>query len=1150
MKDRFRRRSAVWVAGLLITLITGMCTLQGLGQSTQGTITGTITDSQGANVVDADIVVRQIATGLTFNSRSNASGVYVVPSLPVGSYEIKTTAAGFETFVRGPVTLDVGQRLRVDVKLKVGSETQIISVTGDVPRLQSEDSSLGTIIEGKRIQELPLNGRQPFTLTKLVPGVQNITNDSSGFADSSNQGFSRLRINGGSYLGNQFLLDGTINTIPNINEISVVPMADSIAEFRVETNVPKAEFGETTGGIINLATKSGENSIHGTAYEFIRNDAFDATNRFATSSTKAKLRYNQFGGTIGGPVWLPHLYNGHDRTFFFFGFEQWHYDTSTLQFTTVPTALQRAGDFSQTLNAQGALIPIYDPATTTPNPAGNGYLRQRLADNKIPSARMDSLSLAILQYMPLPNTTPIDPNTNTNNYLGQAPSTIDQDVIAIRIDHKINTSDSIWARYSGNLNNTYPLGFGLGVADPQARKDYRGNHNIALGETHIFSSSLLNQFRIGLLRQYLTYRAPSVGRNLPQQLGMPGIFPNTEFPSVQVSGMLNLGYSVSASPSNGNRVSTIIQLADSVTWIRGNHTIQIGAEGHSTQFNTNAQVYPSGEFNFNGSLTNNPQTPSGTGVGFADFLLGQVAGGQQSYNAAFATRAWQLGAYIQDDYKAAPNVTFNIGLRYDLTGPPTERHHYFSTFNPSIVNPQTGMPGVMTYAGIGVPNTFVDYDYNNFAPRLGFAWMMNKKTIIRGAYGVVFNPVEAADIHANSNNALGFSSTTTFGSTGPFQAFPFSQGPSALIVPAGASGGPTAYRGQSVYVQNRYAPAPYTQQWNYSIQRDLGKGWTATASYVGNHGVRLIGGNLNLNQLDPAYYTSYGSKLQNQVPNPFYRQIKTGALSGPTISQTQALLPFPDYGGITTIARHGAGSLYHSLQATAEHRYANGITMLVAYTKSKLIDDSSSEDAGESVDQIKSRLGVYSPNLDRSLDIYDVSQHLVISGSWNIEFAKNTHGWRRAVLDGWQPNGIITWSTGTPIRVTGANNFTSINIPDMVGDPNLPSSRRGIQKWFNTDAFKNPANYVIGNAPFVLSSTRNPGYVNADLSMTKNFVLHNEWKFQLRAESFNAFNHPNLNGPNATFSPNSLGVNTNALFGKITSAQSPRLIQFGAHLAW
>ncbi len=1119
-------------------------------QTTNGAITGTVTDVQGAMIPNAAVIARNTGTGLTYPSQCNAEGVYVLSSLPVGTYELRVSAQGFQTSIHGGITLDVGQRLRVDAQLTVGSSSEEVTVTAETPLLQAEESSLGTVIDSRRIEELPLNGRQPFTLVKLAPGVQNITNDSSGFADSGNQGFSRLRINGGSYLGNQFLLDGTMDTIPNINEISVVPMADSITEFRVETSIPKAEYGQTTGGIVNLATRAGENTPHGSAYEFLRNDMFDSLNRFATTQTKAKLRYNQFGGTMGGPVWLPHLYDGHDRTFFFFGYEQYHYITSTLQYTTVPTELQRKGDFSQTFDAKGALIPIFDPDTTAPNPQGNGYVRSPFAGNVITHG-LDPLSQKILQYMPLPNTPPSNAFTNTNNFVGTAPSTIFQDAIAIRGDHKINASDSLFVRYAGNLNTSSTFGYGLGVADPQARNDYRANHNIALGETHVFTPVLLNEFRFSILRQYLTFRAPSVGGDLPTQLGMSDLLPNTEFPSVQASGMMSLGYSVSGSPSNGFRVSNVYQAADALIWTRGRHTIQMGGEFHKTQFNTSAQVYPSGEFSFSGSFTDNPQSPSGTGVGWADFLLGQVASGQQNYSQMFSTKSWEFGVYTQDDYKLADTLTLNLGVRYELSAPPVERHNYFSTFDPNTINPQTEMPGVMNYAGVnGAPTTFVDANYTNFSPRFGFAWTPLKKTVMRGGYGIIFNPVEAADIHANSNDALGFAAQTTFSSSDPYPAFQFSQGPSSLLQPIGASGGAGAYRGQSVYVQSRQAPSAYNEQWNLSIQQELSKGWAVTASYVGSHGVHLIGGNLNLNQLDPGYYASYGSKLQNQVPNPFYGQIKTGSLAKTTITQSQALLPFPDYLGVTTIARHGVGTIYHALDLMAERRFSTGATILFSYAKSKLIDDGSNEDAGESTQGLNSRYGIYNPHADRSLDPYDVSQRATLSGTWAIHVSHPVPAWAHQIVNGWQPNGILTLSTGFPLRVTGANNFTSISIPNLVGNPKLPRTTRSVSQWFNTAAFQNPANYVVGNAPFMLSSVRSPGYFNTDLSLSKSFDCWEKSKLQFRAEAFNVFNHPNLSAPNTSFSPNSAGVNTNSLFGTITSALAPRYVQFGAHLKW
>ena len=699
----------------------------------------------------------------------------------------------------------------MDAALQVGGSQQTVTVTSTTAPLQTDESSVGNVIEGRAIQELPLNGRQPFTLVLLVPGVQTTSRSSNGFADASNQGFSRLRINGGSTTGNQFLLDGAMDTIPTINEVSVVPMVDSIAEFRVITNTPPAEFGLSSGGYVNLATKTGTNAVHLTAYEFVRNDLLNAVNRFATRDPisgriKPTLRYNQFGGTAGGPVWFPKLYNGHDRTFFFFGYEQWHQRSASLQRSTVPTALQRTGDFSQTYASATSTtpIPIYDPSSTMANPAGNGFVRTLFAGNKI--THFDPLALAVLKYMPLPNITPTDPKTNSLNFYSEATGGIDQDVIAARIDHRVGSADNLFGRYAGNLNTTHTIGYGLGDSDPSARNDTRKNDNFALGETHTFSPTVLNEFRASFVRQNLSFISPSVGKDYPKQLGFPAIIPQTEFPSVQVSGLLSVGPSTGTF-TDGDRIGTVIQFADSVSWVHGKDNFKFGLEDHVTRYNQLGQIYPSGNFTFSGSYTDNPQIPAGTGVAFADYLLGQVAGGQLTVNPAFATKAWAGGIFAQDDFKVSPRLTFNFGVRYDVSGPPTERHNFFSTFNPYLINSQTGMPGVLQYAGVNGSRLFVHYDANNVAPRFGFAYSADQKTVVRGGIGLIYNPVESADIHQVTNDALGFSSQTTFSGSGPYPAFVFATGPSALLAPLGAAGGPAAYRGQSVYYQNQRAPS-------------------------------------------------------------------------------------------------------------------------------------------------------------------------------------------------------------------------------------------------------------------------------------------------------------------------------------------------------
>jgi hypothetical protein len=489
-----------------------------------------------------------------------------------------------------------------------------------------------------------------------------------------------------------------------------------------------------------------------------------------------------------------------------------------------------------------------------------------------------------------------------------------------------------------------------------------------------------------------------------------------------------------------------------------------------------------------------------------------------------------------------------VGIRYDISGPPVERHNWSSTFDPTVINPQTGMMGQLKYAGVTASQLFVKYDRNNIAPRLGFAYSVNSATVVRGGVGVIYNPVESADIHQVTNTALGFSSATTFSGSGPYPAFALKAGPSALISPVGAAGGPSAYRGQPVFYQDPNASVPYAIQWNFTVQRQLPGGWTASGGYVGNHGAHLLGANYNINTLNPSYYASYGSKLQNLVPNPFYGQIATGSLSGTTITQQQALLPLPDYLSVTTLARHGASSIYHSFQATAEHRSAHGVSALVSYTKSKLIDDSTSSDSGESTDGVY-RDPIFNPRLERSLDPTDTSQNLSASGVWQLPFGDKSRRYLYLLTGGWQINGIVSWLTGTPLSITGSNNFTGTPFPDLVGNPALPADQRSVNKWFNTAAFANPAPYTIGNSPRTLRATRGPNFTNVNASLTKKFAMGDNWALDVRGEAFNVFNHPQLNNPNTSFSPNSSGVNTNSLFGFITSALDPRVFQIGIHLS-
>ena len=1129
-------------------------------QTPLGSIAGTITDPQGAGVPNAELIATNTGTSLTFRGRSSEDGTYVISALPIGGYELSATVPGFKTFRRTNLTIEVAQRLRVDVALEVGQVSESVNVTAEIARVQTEDSSLGTVVERKRIEDLPLNGRHVFSLVKIVAGVTPRDRSTDGFAEISNQSFSQIRINGGPAYGNQFFLDGVSNSAAVHNEISVVPMVDSVEEFRVETNALKAEFGQTAGGVINVVTKSGTNQFHGSAYEFVRNDAFDARNAFSTQPDprtgrlKQVLRYNQYGGTVGGPVFIPKLYNGKNRTFFFAGYEQWKWrSTGAPRIGTVATTEQRNGDFTQTFDVRGALLRIYDPSTTRANPAGSGFVRDPFPTNVVPRARMDALSLRVLPYMPLPNATPTVANTNQNNFVSLVPSSSDQGITQLRLDHRFTDRDSLFFRYSSNRNTRHDNGFGLGPADPAARDDQRDNHNGIVNYTRVFSPTLINDFRFGATRQNLPFLHPSFDQGWPKQLGYPSIIPQDTFPPININNMLTIG---NANFSGSLRAQQIIQIVDSVTKTTGRHTFKAGFDFRWWRLSFINRLQPSGRFDFGTGLTDNPQAPAGTGVGFAGFLLGEVSGGVLGFRPFFQFRNNPLGLYVQDDWKVTRRLTLNIGMRYDLLTGPTEIHNRYSTFDPNAQNSATGRPGVLRYAGAdGYARTFVDQDRNNFGPRFGFAWdpRGNGKTAVRGGYGLLYLMGESGITVPDNASAFGFSVDTPFAPVGggPFKAFQFSAGPPSILQPRGAEGGPNAFRGLDVRAQSRNSAIGYMQQWNFTLQQALWNGWVVSGVYAGSKGTKLFGANYNLNQMNPSFF-SQGLQLQNLVTNPFFGQITTGPLSGRTVAASQLLRPFPDYGNVSTWGNNGLSSSFHSFQFSLEKRFAQGVSALLSYTMSKLIDESQSIGGGNSGDSGVGdyRMGLYNRRLERAINPDDISQRLVASGLWQLPTSKNLNKAAHAVIGGWQLNMIGTFQTGVPLVVRGSNNFTGIPYPDIAGDPTLAGDQRTPARWFNTDVFRNPADFTIGNAPRTLPSTRAPGLTDVSFSLFKTFSFLERFRLETRAEFFNVVNTVNYNPPNTTFTPDRTGRNNNANFGRILSALEARRAQFGLRLAF
>jgi hypothetical protein len=1134
-------------------------------QTALGTITGTVLDPTGAPVTNVDVTARALSTGLTYKGQTNDSGVYVIPNVPIGSFTVTAQAPGFKQMQRTGLNVEVSQRLRVDFSLEVGSVSEAVEVRAEVPRVQTEDSSLGTVVEQKRIADLPLNGRHVFNLVKIVPGVVPRSNSTDGFAEVNNQSFSQMRINGGPAYGNQFFLDGVSNTAAVHNEISVVPMSDAVQEFRVETNALKAEYGQTAGGVVNVVTKSGGNEFRGTMYEFLRNDALDARNAFATQPDprtgrlKQVLRYNQYGFTVGGPVLIPRLYNGKNRTFFYSGFEQWKWrSTGAPQIGTVATAEQRNGDFSNTRDGLGALIQLYDPATTRPNPNGSGFIRDPFIGNIVPRQRFDALAQRVLPYMPMPNATPTDLRTNSNNFVSLAKSVSDQSVTSHRLDHRFTDRDNLFFRYSGTWNTLKNAGWGLGPADPSARNDQRNNHNAVLAYTRTIRGNIVNELRGGFTRQWLPFLHPSFDQDWPKQLGYPSIIPQDAFPPVQIAGLLTIG---NPNFSGGLRAQNIGQMVDQVSIIQGKHSFKAGIDIRDWRNSFVNRLNPSGNFSFTAALTGNPLAPAGTGFGLATFLLGEVSSGTLGYRPFFQTRAWPLAVYFQDDWKVTRTLTINLGVRYDIAFGFKEVYNRHSNFDPFTLNPRTNRLGLLKYSGKEEPARFFDQDRNNFGPRVGFAWdpWGDGRTAIRGGYGLIYLPIESGSIVPDNQNALGFSVDTQFNAPSgqPQRAFRFSEGPPAILQPLGAAGGPNAFRGQNVRYQDRNSPTGYMQQWNVAIQRAVWGGWTVQAAYVGSKGTKLFGGNYDLNQLDPKYL-SLGLSLQDSVPNPFAGQIPTGALAGPTISRSQSLRPWPDYLQIATWASPNLSTTYHAVQISVEKRFASGLSLLANFTQAKLISGCSAIGGGNAGDGCigEFRIGAYNRDLDRSIDADDIARRMVISGVYELPVGKGKrlgsgmNGFVNGLIGGWQVNGIGTLQSGLPLAVRGSNNFTGINYPDVIRDPTLPSSERTPVRWFDINAIRNPANFVIGNGPRTLPKTRGPGLTDISFSLFKTFQFLERFRLEVRGEFFNAINTVNYNNPNVAFTPNAAGVNNNANFGRITSSLDARRAQAGVRMTF
>jgi hypothetical protein len=1107
----------------------------GVAQQSTGTISGIVMDQQGAVIPGARVEVLNTATNALFATSSNESGLYVAPGMVVGEYEIAVESEGFRRSVRSGVTLQVGQNADVNVTLEIGQVTEVVEVVGQAPLVDTGGATIGEVIERKRVSDLPINGRGALALTLLTAGViSNAGPTNSGFGDRGIQ-LSSISINGSPNSMNAQMLDGNNNILSYVGEVGVPPAVDSVQEFKVQSGTMSSEFGYTAGGAINLVTRSGTNDIHGSAYEFLRNDAVDARNAFAR--TRLPLRYNQYGASVGGPL-------VRNRTFGFFNWEEYRLRRSSPRILTVPVQEFLQGDFAELRTARGDHIPLFDPDTTRPNPDGGGLVRDPYPDNQVPSAKFDPASRNVIPWYPAPNRVPSNPHTFSRNFQDAARRSVNWSQWNLKIDHRFSDNNFMFARYTSARHQPFSNN---PFTDPnvgRSREDDQTNRNFVISNTHTFSPTLINNLRVGTSRQRFTFE--TVGRYLgyAQKIGLPDSVPADQVPDINVPPYPRIG-----GGALGKRTSLNWDIQNMVTQISGNHTLKYGLNARDLYGGNRQGGALSGFYQFSG-LTTNPQAPAGTGFSLAQFLTGDVSRAGIDRILGNAWHAFNWSAFVQDDWKVTPRMTVNLGLRWDFQQKPYERHNGQINFDPDCTEPSTGLRGCVVFAGVdGQPRTFIDEDYNDFGPRIGFAYDLTGRgnTVFRGGYGIYYASIFyrhfTGDINLFSRTRTNYTTSTPGERVFQFShgfPFPFKETP-------GASAGPGARLGQSVSLRESDPTTPITQQWNASIQHQMGD-WFFDATYAGNKGNHFTGSGYDLNQVDPATRLSLQQTLRDRVPNP-NAGLVPGGLGGRTVLYEQTLKEFPHYSSVGIRNPRLGNYLSHQLQINIKRPLKDGLLLHLAFTGGKKISDSTHVPVNfgpvEQTNENGFQNGLYNRQVQRSIDPTDVAKRAVFSLLYELPFGRGSGGLSK-LLGGWQINTIGVMQDGLPLIIRGASNFQA-NRPNSTGS-SARLSNRTVERWFDTGAFVNPPNFTFGNVGRALPDVRGPGTLNLDLSLFKDTYVAERVNIQFRVEAFNFLNHVNLagrNGVNTRFVPGKDGLNSSATFGTIVSARDARVIQFG-----
>ncbi len=1109
-----------------------------------GTVRGNVTDATGAVVPGAGIEATNLQTGQVSAVESSGAGIYLLNNLPIGTYRITAQYPGFKTFSREPVRIETSTTTTVDIQVELGEPTQTVVVEGTVaPLVQTDSAEMSTIMEEKMVLDLPLD---------------------IGRKTASGGGSGRRQIEGFMYLtpgvtGNQWgkhILGSTEHTNQNIIDgipytpqetpglmASTSPPYEAIAEYKISTTQYPAQVGRGMG-ITTYTFKSGTNDFHGNAYWIFRHDKLDARGFFAAD--KSRIRQNESGGRIGGPIIK-------DKTFFFFSYQDFRKrGGANLGIDTIPPVDFRGGDFSRYRDLSGNLLPIFDPASTRSDGQG-GFERTAFENNIIPSSRFDPIAVQTLATLPNPDSGGI-----VNNWQRRARSLLNDQIFAVRLDHNLTSNQHI----SGSWWHVQRRNSGYsswGGAPPESGTDEdKGTDAWRFNWDYVVRPNLIHHFGVGGNRDFKNKFPLSDVDVTANPFGIPGLpgdaYGTPTFNLGQTStsiigspvSYLAMGNSSNLAEDTHDRAFIFV---DNLTWVKGKHTVQLGGELWHSQFQRYDRRNSGGVFNVSALSTSQPNSPNFQtwGEPVASLLLGQMFSGTVRLNPVPATyNTRYLAMFVEDKFQVSPKLTLSLGLRYEIPWAIREADSRIAIVDPNLANPSAGgLPGAYVY---GNENVTPPLNLRDVGPRLGLAYRVNQKTVIRSGFGIIYAQSNAlsSGVELNGNSLLtGYRAEHTVPSLdgGITPAFVLSEGMPVLNVSLPSTDPGLFVGGVADYLAPNSGKAPYTVNYNLTVQHQFGKGWFVEAAYVGAKATRL-GANLeNFNQV-PSSFLSLGSTLQSQVGS---EQANAAGITAPYPgfrgSVAQALRPFPQYTNWVTHANGIGNMTYHSFQGSMQRRFSSGFGALVNYTFSKTITDVGSGALWASVGNAS--LDTANRRLEKALASYD--QPHVLNASWvyQLPLTKQTSGLKAKVLGGWQVAAVMQYASGTPIGVTGGPFlpiFNGGNRPDSVlgveqsnwgGDPST-------SLYLNKDAFSQPAPFTIGNVGKNLPNLRRPFNLEEGLNISKRTYINSireGFHIEFRTEFSNLFNRVVFSGPSSNF-------NNASNFGLISGqANNPRSIQ-------